>query len=67
MSPAFRLLTTLLGVSALSAATAALACWPIRHGPLGPRLLISGLFLATGLVTALPACFTRLSATTPGR
>ncbi|MFJ9950015.1 hypothetical protein [Kitasatospora sp. NPDC091207] len=67
MSPSFRLLTALLGVSTLSTGAAALACWPIRDAPLGPRLLVSGLILTTGVVAGLPACFTRLSATTPRR
>lgn len=37
---------------ALSGATAALARWPIRDGPLLPQLLVSGLVFTAGIVTA---------------
>ncbi|MFJ9951705.1 hypothetical protein [Kitasatospora sp. NPDC091207] len=67
MSQDFKLLTAALSVPAISACAAALVCWPIRNGPLGPQLLISGVILTTGVVAGLPACFTRLSATTPRR
>ncbi|MEV0535077.1 hypothetical protein [Kitasatospora sp. NPDC050463] len=67
MSPDFRLVTAALAVPTLSAGAAALVCWPILDGPLGPQLLISGVILATGVATGLPACFTWLSAAAPGR
>ncbi|MFD0277489.1 hypothetical protein ACFVHB_26770 [Kitasatospora sp. NPDC127111] len=63
MSPTRRLLTAVITVPALSAGAAALACWPLRDGPLAPRLLIFGLILAAGVIAGLPACLVRLSAT----
>ncbi|MEU6238836.1 hypothetical protein [Kitasatospora sp. NPDC047058] len=62
MSPAGGLLTAIITVPALSTLTAALVCWPIRDGPLGPRLLIFGLILATGIIAGLPAWVAWLSA-----
>ncbi|MFF2046068.1 hypothetical protein ACFVVX_37165 [Kitasatospora sp. NPDC058170] len=67
MSADCRLLAITLAVPTLSAATAALVCWPIRSGPLAPRILIFGLILATGVIAGLPACFSRLSATESDR
>ncbi|MGW2540930.1 hypothetical protein ACWC5I_08650 [Kitasatospora sp. NPDC001574] len=61
MNRAPALVATALGVPALSTLTAALVCRPIHDGPLGPRLLIFGLVLATGISAGLPACFTWLS------
>lgn len=57
MSPTARLLRAVVAVPALSAGAAALVCWPIRDGPLAPRLLISGLILTAGIVAGLPAVF----------
>ncbi|MET9403765.1 hypothetical protein [Kitasatospora sp. NPDC002965] len=42
-------------VVALSALAALAVGWPIRHGPLGPWLLVVGLVFATGVIGALPA------------
>ncbi|MEV0189952.1 hypothetical protein AB0I39_15605 [Kitasatospora purpeofusca] len=56
MNRSAKLVLAALGVPALSALAAALVCWPIRHGPLAPRLLIFGLILATGISAGLPAC-----------
>ncbi|MFF1905195.1 hypothetical protein [Kitasatospora sp. NPDC058218] len=67
MSRDFKLVTATLAVSTLSICAAALLCWPIHDGPLGPQLLISGVVLATGVVAGLPACFTWLSKLAPGR
>ncbi|MFI8086234.1 NUDIX domain-containing protein [Kitasatospora sp. NPDC086009] len=58
MSPASRLLAITLTVPALSAGAAALACRPIRDGPLTPRLLVFGLILTTGVVAGLPTAYT---------
>ncbi|WP_406193547.1 hypothetical protein OH807_02970 [Kitasatospora sp. NBC_01560] len=62
MSPAGELLALVTAVPALSACAAALACWPLRDGPLAPRLLVFALIIAAGVVAGLPACFGRLSA-----
>ncbi|MFB6891673.1 hypothetical protein ACFCX4_20475 [Kitasatospora sp. NPDC056327] len=42
-------------VVTLSALAALAVGWPIRHGPLGPWLLVVGLVFATGVTGALPA------------
>ncbi|MFJ8434323.1 hypothetical protein ACIQ9P_23765 [Kitasatospora sp. NPDC094019] len=56
MNRSAKLVLAALGVPALSALAATAVCWPIRHGPLAPRLLILGLILATGISAGLPAC-----------
>ncbi|WP_395292473.1 hypothetical protein ACF9IK_01925 [Kitasatospora hibisci] len=61
MNPTRRLLTAVVAVPALSAFAAALVCWPIRGGPLAPRLLIFGLVLAAGVIAGLPAALARLT------
>ncbi|MFF7458326.1 hypothetical protein [Kitasatospora sp. NPDC008115] len=61
MNRALKLVATAIGVPMLSALAAALVCWPIHDGPLGPQLLIFGLILAAGISAGLPACFTWIS------
>lgn len=64
MSPTPGLLAAVTAVPAVSAGAAVLACWPIRDGPCGPRLLIVALLLVTGIVAGLPACSPWLPAAT---
>ncbi|WP_405006687.1 hypothetical protein OHV13_23640 [Kitasatospora purpeofusca] len=61
MNRSLRLVVAAVSVPTLSALAAALVCWPIHDGPLGPQLLIFGLILATGISAGLPACLTWLS------
>ncbi|MFJ3794590.1 hypothetical protein [Kitasatospora sp. NPDC090091] len=61
MNPTRRLLVAVVTVPALSALAAALVCWPIRSGPLAPRLLIFGLVLSAGVIAGLPAVLARLT------
>ncbi|MEV0194548.1 hypothetical protein AB0I39_39250 [Kitasatospora purpeofusca] len=65
MNRSAKLVAAAFGVPALSALAATLVCWPIRHGPLAPRLLIFGLILATGISAGLPACLTWLTPDKP--
>ncbi|MFF3005979.1 hypothetical protein ACFVTF_24600 [Kitasatospora sp. NPDC057940] len=41
-------------VVALSALAALAVGWSIRHGPVGPWLLVVGLVFATGVIGAFP-------------
>ncbi|WP_405003285.1 hypothetical protein OHV13_01865 [Kitasatospora purpeofusca] len=65
MNRSLRLVAAAVTVPTLSALAAALVCWPIHDGPLGPQLLIFGLILATGISAGLPACLTWLSPDRP--
>lgn len=46
-----KLAAACLLVPSASAVLAALACWPIRGAPLGPKLLVFGLILLAGITT----------------
>ncbi|MCX4688403.1 hypothetical protein OG401_29590 [Kitasatospora purpeofusca] len=65
MNRSLRLVVAAVCVPILSALAAALVCWPIHGGPLGPQLLIFGLILATGISAGLPACLTWLTPDNP--
>ncbi len=67
MNRSLKLVAAALGVPALSALAAALACRPIHDGPLAPQLLIFGLLLTTGICAGLPACLTWLTPDKPDR